>query len=145
MCPKTAESARSRNSGSRRGFTLIEMMVAIAVMAIAAIAIYQSNSNALNQQQTLEQMTIGHWVLMDQIAKHHLESIVDESLTSDQRQSFVMQAGQEFEVVVEDVEIENTYVEKLEFSVHRVINGRTEDDPIHRAITFESKRLSSED
>lgn len=134
----------TRHGRSRKGFTLLEMMVAIAVMAVTAIAIFQSNSSALRQQERLEHITVGHWVLMDQIAKHHLESIVEDQMTSSQRQTFVMQAGQEFEVRKETVQSENTYVEKLEFSVYRVLNGRAEDDPINRAITFESNRESSE-
>lgn len=120
------------------------MMVAIAVMAVTAIAIFQSNSSALQQQEALEQITIGHWVLMDQIAKHHLESIVEDPVTSRRRQTLVMQAGHEFEVHMDEVPIENTYVEMLEFSVYRVLNGRVQDEPINRAFTYVSKQESSE-
>ncbi len=137
-------AAITRHGRSRKGFTLLEMMVAIAVMAVTAIAIFQSNSTALRQQEALEHITIGHWVLMDQIAKHHLESIVDQQLTSGQRQTLVMQAGQEFEIHKENVSIENSYVDQLEFSVYRVVNGRVEEAPIQRAVTFEGNRESTE-
>lgn len=121
----------------RRGFTLIEMMVAIAVVAIAAIAVFQSNSNALRVQASLEQVTLGHWILMDQIAKHHLDEIVDNPDAQKMSDSRVYQAGQEFEVNVDTVSLDNGYVEMLEFSVFLVVDGNPQERPLNSAMTFQ--------
>ncbi len=121
----------------RKGFTLIEMMVAIAVVAIAAIAVFQSNSNALRVQGSLEQVTMGHWILMDQIAKHHLDEIVDDPNAQKLRDSRVYQAGQEYEVNIDTTTIDSGYVEMLEFSVYLVVDGNPQDRPLKSAFTFQ--------
>lgn len=112
-------------------------MVAIAVVAIAAIAVFQSNSNALRVQASLEQVTMGHWILMDQIAKHHLDTIVDDPDAQKVRDSRVYQAGQEFEVNVDTTTLDSGYVEMLEFSVYLVVDGDPQDRPLKSAFTFQ--------
>ncbi|MCY3884992.1 MAG: prepilin-type N-terminal cleavage/methylation domain-containing protein [Gammaproteobacteria bacterium] len=119
------------------GFTLIEMMVAIAVVAIAAIAVFQSNSNALRIQATLEQVTMGHWILMDQIAKHHLDKILDDPMQKKKSDSRVYQAGQEYEVNIDTLQLEAGYIEMLEFSVYLVEEGRVQERPLNSAFTFQ--------
>lgn len=121
----------------RRGFTLIEMMVAIAVVAIAAIAVFQSNSNALRVQSSLEQVTMGHWILMDQIAKHHLDKIVDDPNAQKMSDSRVYQAGQEYEVNIDTTSLDSGYVEMLEFSVFLVVDGSAQERPLNTAFTFQ--------
>lgn len=112
-------------------------MVAIAVVAIAAIAVYQSNSNALRVQASLEQVTMGHWILMDQIAKHHLDEIVDDPNAQEVRDSRVYQAGQEYEVNIDTTTLDSGYVEMLEFSVYLVVDGNPQDRPLKSALTFQ--------
>ena len=124
-------------SRHRRGFTLIEMMVAIAVVAIAAIAVFQSNSNALKVQTSLEQVTMGHWILMDQIAKHHLDELVDNPDAQKMSDSRIYQAGQEYEINVDSVSLENGYIEMLEFSVFLVVDGNPQDKPLKSAFTYQ--------
>lgn len=121
----------------RSGFTLLEMMVAIAVVAIAAIAVFQSNSNAVKVQASLEQVTMAHWILMDQIAKHHLDKIVDDPTAKKISDSRVYQAGQEFEVNVDTVQIDAGYIEMLEFSVYLVEEGRVQEEPLNSAFMFQ--------
>lgn len=119
------------------GFTLIEMMVAIAVVAIAAIAIFQSNSNSLRVQSSLEQVTIGHWILMDQIAKHHFDLILSDPDLQKMSSSRVYQAGHEYEVQIDTVQLDAGYIEMLEFSIFLVVDGRTQDEPLYRVSTFQ--------
>ena len=109
----------------RRGFTLIEMMVAIAVVAIAALAVFQSNSHALRQQASLEQITIGQWILMDEIAKHRLEKIIDEPLSSKFAQTRIMQAGHEYEVEKD--------------TVYLVVDGSAQEKPLGSEVMFVPK------
>ena len=128
---------RLRRSRSRRGFTLIEMMVAVAVVAMAALVVYQSNSGALRFQGSLEQKTIGHWVLDDHINKYQIDQMMQQQpLYGLQQINRVFQAGFEYEVLIDEVSLDNEYIDQYEFSVYRVINSRVENDPIHRSVTF---------
>lgn len=47
----------------RRGFTLLEVMIALSIFALASIAILQITCSALQYQQNLEEKTVAGWVV----------------------------------------------------------------------------------
>ena len=121
----------------RKGFTLIEMMVAIAVVAIAAIAVFQSNSNALRVQGLVG---ASHDGTLDPHGSNSQASSRRRSWTIQMhkklRDSRVYQAGQEYEVNIDTTTIDSGYVEMLEFSVYLVVDGNPQDRPLKSAFTF---------
>ena len=46
----------------KRGFTLLEVMLALAIFALAATAVLQIASGALSNQHVLEEKTVAGWV-----------------------------------------------------------------------------------
>lgn len=52
-----------------RGFTLIEVMVALAVLAIALGAIVQSITSNTSNASYLREKTLAHWVAMNKVAE----------------------------------------------------------------------------
>ena len=68
---RVSESARAR------GFTLLEMMVAIAILAVASAAVFFSNSEALQSQLRLEEQTIAQWALANQASYYCLAQELD--------------------------------------------------------------------
>ena len=46
----------------KRGFTLLEVMLALAIFALAAMAVLQIASGTLSNQQILEEKTVAGWV-----------------------------------------------------------------------------------
>lgn len=57
---------------ARAGFTLIEVLVALAVAALAMLALARAGSNALATQAELEQRTLALWVADNRLAELHL-------------------------------------------------------------------------
>jgi len=55
-----------------QGFTLIEVLVALAIIAIAMTAIVQTAVLAANQQIYLEEKTFANWIALNQIALKRL-------------------------------------------------------------------------
>jgi len=52
-----------------RGFTLLEVMVALAVIAIGLSAVITEASRNINNAALLEDKTLGHWVAANKIAE----------------------------------------------------------------------------
>lgn len=63
-----------RDTGSRaaRGFTLIEVVVALAVLAIGMTAVLHSASQAAHAGTFLKQRTIAHWVASNRAAEYSI-------------------------------------------------------------------------
>lgn len=54
---------------SHKGFTLIEILVSLAVIAISLGAILSTSGSQAQQAAYLKQKTIAHWVAMNEITK----------------------------------------------------------------------------
>lgn len=53
----------------KKGFTLLEILVALAVLALALSAIVVESSNNIRNAATLRDKTLAHWVAMNKIAE----------------------------------------------------------------------------
>ena len=51
------------------GFTLIEVLIAVAILAIALMAVIRVTGVAIKNSEYLKQKTIAHWVAMDVMAR----------------------------------------------------------------------------
>lgn len=72
----------------KRGFTLLEVMLALAIFALAATAVLQIASGALSNQHVLEEKTVAGWVAENQTALLYL-------MTRGQRAAGGQAAGRE--------------------------------------------------
>lgn len=59
---------------SQRGMTLLEVMVALAVFAIAGLAVMKTASEHLSGLNYLEEKTLATWVVENQLVQQKLES-----------------------------------------------------------------------
>jgi general secretion pathway protein I len=50
------------------GFTLIEVLIAIAVLAIALLAVVRSTNVAIRNSEYIQQKVYAHWVTMDTLS-----------------------------------------------------------------------------
>jgi len=56
-----------------RGFTLLEVLVATAVFAIAALALLNAQNTQVTTDRHLETKTLAHWVALNQLADMRLQ------------------------------------------------------------------------
>ena len=105
----------------KRGFTLVEMMVAIAILAISAMIIYSSNSNAIRHQLMLEETTIGHWLLLNAIEEEKINRVVSPELATEPIESKTVDFGDKRYLVTRNsLETDNDDVELVDFSIELV-------------------------
>ncbi|MCF6263685.1 MAG: type II secretion system minor pseudopilin GspI [Xanthomonadales bacterium] len=55
-----------------RGFTLLEVLIAMVVIGIALLALASTGSKQVNQLQQLQQQTLAHWVAQNVITEFRL-------------------------------------------------------------------------
>jgi general secretion pathway protein I len=60
---------------SQSGFTLIEVLIALTVIAIALTALLKATGQNIENTQRIKEKTIGHWVAMQGIAMIQLNLI----------------------------------------------------------------------
>jgi len=56
-----------------RGFTLLEVLVAIMVLALGMVAVISSSTQSLNSLGYMKSKTLAHWVAMNKITELQLE------------------------------------------------------------------------
>jgi len=100
-----------------RGFTLIEVMVALAIIAIALASLIKASGSHTNAAGYLKSKTLAHYVAMNEIAKIQ----IDESWPNigELKKSTEM-AGVEWFWVrsVKKLNDDNDYIRSLKFSVY---------------------------
>jgi general secretion pathway protein I len=55
-----------------RGFTLLEILIALVVLSMVGITAVKASGNAVNNILYLKQQTFGHWVAMNKAAEIEL-------------------------------------------------------------------------
>ena len=64
---------RSAGGGNNRGFTLLEIMIALAVFAVAIGALLVTDGTSVRQVARVEQKVLASWLAEDYINKIYLE------------------------------------------------------------------------
>ncbi len=119
---------------NRRGFTLIEIMIAVAVFAVVAAALIKSTAMTARQTGLLQDKTVAGWLAENQLAQLRTSPRDPASFPSAGRNRFnVSMAGRDWEVMVDIQNTENTDVRRVEVAVYRQDDL---DDPVRSLTGF---------
>ena len=119
-----------------RGFSLLELMVALAILAIVATSVYSRGGDAAVQLHGLEQRTLGHWVMLNQLTKIRLEQRGEDSpirLGSFRERKIL--GDRVWEVDTEIRQTTHPWVRRIELVVYLIDDG-VEVGPIDRVTAF---------
>ncbi|MCY4129958.1 MAG: type II secretion system minor pseudopilin GspI [Gammaproteobacteria bacterium] len=119
-------NVKSRSSG----FTLLEMMVAIAILAVASAAVFFSNSEALQAQQRLEEQTVAQWALANQVSYYRLAQEVefaglDTFANASLGPQRIYIAGYDLEVSATVLPSDAAGVRHIRWEVYRIVDQET--------------------
>ena len=108
-----------------RGFTLIEMLIAIAIIGVMGAAISTAVGGVANQTRGLEQRTVASWIASNHLARMRILQRRDaQPLAEGTKQTRHVFADREWEVETEIKTTDHPWVRRVEVSVFEA----TDDD-----------------
>lgn len=124
------------NYRSRHGFTLLELMVALAVLAIVAMAVFGRGGDSVRDLYTMEQRTLARWVAENEVARMRLEHRGStETISLGTVRQRVRQGDRSWQVVKETQSTSHPSLRRVEVTVYAVEEGR-EVGPLDTLIAF---------
>lgn len=123
-----------------KGFTLLELMVALAVLAVVTTSVMGRNGETVNQLFQLERQTIAHTVLSSHLARIRLEQRVLESPISLGSRSEIYYLGDRtWEVVTNIRSINGSNIRRLDMEAF-LIQDNVGTISVDSLIAFVGKR-----
>lgn len=111
--------------GRIAGFTLLELLIALAILAIVSIAIFNQGGDTARQLGGLEQKTFARWVAENEIAKLRLERrLVDEPPRVGNSRDQVSYGDRYWQVVKDVRTTDHPWLYRVEVTVHPLAEGR---------------------
>jgi general secretion pathway protein I len=101
-----------------RAFTLLEIMIALAVFTVASAALVKSAARTVKQTRLIEDKTVAYWIAENQLQQMRATPRGPETFPRNGTDRFlVTMASQEWEVTVQIAGTENEDVSRVEVSV----------------------------
>ncbi len=119
-----------------RGFTLVEVLVALVVFAVLGFTVTSRVGDVVNQTYSLERRTVAHWV-----AENHLNRLrvarrlTTEPLPTARERERVIMAGREWVVETEVQETAYPLLRRVDVRVHAVTDDE-EVGPVDAVTAF---------
>jgi general secretion pathway protein I len=116
--------------GKRRGFTLVEVLVALAIVSVALLSALRAAGQGTNSVVELRSRLLASWVAEDRLAQHHATG---EWLPLGVRRGTARQAGMDFTWREEVISTPNAYFRRVEV---RVYPGTDESHSLAHLVGF---------
>ncbi len=104
----------NKSTSHNRGFTLLEVLVALAVFAVAAVALMKVSESQLQLSGRLEEKTFAHWVALNMVSE--MQANKDWPDLGEQTGKVAM-AGRDWKVVVKTVATPMIRVRRIDVEV----------------------------
>ena len=121
---------------SFHAFTLLELLVALAVLALVSMAVFTQGGNTTRQLHDLEQRTLARWVAENEVVRLHLARLVEpEPIRAGVSRDLVSYGERAWRVVTDTESTAYPDLHRLEITVYAMEGGR-EVGPVDTLTTF---------
>lgn len=119
-----------------KGFTLIEVLIALLVFAMLGFTVSSRVGDIVSQTYSLERRTVAHWVGENQLNRLRLSRLnnTDVVQTGSQRERVVM-GGRDWRIEVEVSETAHPSLRRVEVDVFELVNDEA-IGPIDHSTAF---------
>lgn len=115
-----------------RGFTLLEVLVAMAVFAVAAMALLNAGRDQIQASSRLEDKTLAHWVAMNRVVELQLASHFPDTGRAETK---VRMAGRDWRVLAEIANTPVPNVRRLTVDVSAAPADFGDEPPLITSLT----------
>ncbi len=101
-----------------RGFTLVEIMVAVAIFAVVSATLLRNSTQSVSLSRSIQDRSLAQWIAENELQQLRLQPRDDEHYppTGVDRSTLSM-ANREWQVMVDISATENELVRRLDISV----------------------------
>lgn len=115
--PFTCFDRACRKTVWQQGFTLLEVMVALAILSVASAGLITAAGGYLKQSQKVEDKVIAAWVADNWLNELRLADTVPES---EQIKAEASMAGREWALTAQVIDTASEHLKRVEIEVRRV-------------------------
>ncbi len=116
-----------------KGFTLVEVMVALAVFAIVSVALVGNSMSTLRQAGIIQDRTLATWLAEDEITKLRMQPRSQENFSPPGTLRQTSEMGRvEWSIETEIEESENEDIQRVTVRVYRA----NESEPTTELVGF---------
>lgn len=121
---------------NRRGFTLIEMLIAVIVLAIVGSSIATAIGGVVNQSYAMERRTLAHWIGQNEIARLRIDLRAEPRILPEGRDyRRVFMGEREWDVRTSIIATEVPLIRRVEIDVYELVDGER-TGPYDHLIAF---------
>ena len=119
-----------------KGFTLLEMLLAVVVIAVVGITISTAVGGVANQTFSLERRTVAHWVGQNQLHRLRISLRSEARILPEGRDSTrVYMGGRDWEVRTAISATDSPFMRRVEVEVYELQDGERAG-PFDHSIAF---------
>jgi general secretion pathway protein I len=120
-----------------RGFTLLEMLIAIAIIGVIGAAVSTAVGGVANQTRGLEQRTVASWIASNHLTRMRmLQRREPQSLPEGTKQTRLVFADRQWEVETKVKSTDHPWIRRVEVSVFEATDEAGRQGPYGQLSGF---------